>query len=116
MTPTDDHEFEVFTSYYNKLTSILQVDLCPDFVSNKIISISDQDEIMKAADTSHRKAVVMLLSMISLPLSTGYTTSFYKMLEIMQQRGSDAAKHLAGEMLAKVKSEAIIKDGKDFIH
>ena len=44
----------------------------------------------------------MLLNTISLPLGTGYTTSFYKMLEIMQQHGNDAAQHLSGEILNEV--------------
>jgi len=93
----------VFITYYSKLTSILQVDLCPHFVTSNIITISDQDEIIKTATTSRKAAVIMLLNTISLPLGTGYTTSFYKMLEIIQQHGFDAAQHLAGEKLNHLK-------------
>ena len=92
----------MFINYYSKLTSVLQVDLCPHFVTDNIITISDQDEIIKIAATSRKAAVIMVLNTISLPLSTGYTTSFYKMLEIMQQQGNDAAQHLSGEILNKV--------------
>ena len=92
----------MFINYYSKLTSVLQVDLCPHFVTNNIITISDQDEIIKIAATSRKAAVIMLLNTISLPLGTGYTTSFYKMLEIMQQHGNDAAQHLSGEILNEV--------------
>jgi len=105
----------VFIQYYSKLTSILQVDLCPHFVTSNIITISDQDEIIKTATTSRKAAVIMLLNTISLPLSTGYTTSFYKMLEIIQQHGNDAAQYLAGEILAKVKSPEVKKSDGEMI-
>jgi len=111
----------VFITYYSKLTSILQVDLTPHFVTAKIITLSDEDEITKSSTTSHRAAMKMLLKPVSLTLETGYTTSFYKMLEIIQQHGNDAAQHLAGEVLAEVKSPEVEKseakklEGKYFL-
>ena len=107
----------MFIQYYSKLTSILQVDLTPHFVTAKIITLSDEDEItIKASTTSHRAAMKMLLKPISSSLKTGYTTTFYKMLEIMQQHGNDAAQHLGGEMLDEVgPSEGKKLDGKDTI-
>ena len=111
----------MFITYYSKLTSILQVDLTPHFVTAKIITLSDEDEITKSSTTSHRAAMKMLLKPVSLTLETGYTTSFYKMLEIIQQHGNDAAQHLAGEVLAEVKSPEVEKseakklEGKYFL-
>ena len=107
-------EHEVFIQYYSKLTSILQVDLTPHFVTAKIITLSDEDEITKASTTSHRAAMKMLLKPVSSSLETGYTTSFYKMLEIMQQHGNDAAQHLSGEILDEVgPPEGKKLNGKD---
>ena len=111
---TGKQEYDVFIQHYSKLISILQVDLTPHFVTAKIITLSDEDEITKASTISHRAAMKMLLKPVSLSLETGYTTSFYKMLEIIQQHGNDAAQHLAGEMLAEVKSPEVKKsDGKN---
>lgn len=55
-TGAQPNEYRVFIQYYSKLTSILQVDLCPHFVTSNIITISDQDEIIKTATTSHKAA------------------------------------------------------------
>jgi len=113
---TGTQEYEVFIQYYSKLTSILQVDLTPHFVTVKIITLSDEDEITKASATSHRAAMKMLLKPVSSSLEAGYTTSFYKMLEIIQQHGNDAAQHLAGEILAEVKSPELKKsDGNEYM-
>ena len=94
----------MFIQYYSKLTSILQVDLTPHFVTAKIITLSDEDEITKASTTSHKAAMKMLLKPISSSLETGYTTSFYKILGIMRQHGNDAAQHLSGEILDEIGS------------
>jgi len=111
---TGTQEYDVFIQYYSRLTSILQVDLTPHFVTAKIITLSDEDEITKTSTASHRAAMKMLLKPVSSSLETGYTTSFYKMLEIIQQHGIDAAQHLAGEILAEVKSPEVKKsDGKE---
>ena len=107
-------EYKVFIQYYSKLTSILQVDLTPHFVTAEIITLSDEDEITKASTTSHRAAMKMLLKPVSSSLETGYTTSFYKMLEIMQQHGNDATQHLSGEIFDKVRSPEVKKsNGKE---
>jgi len=47
----------------------------------------------------------MLLKPVSSSLETGYTSSLYKYLEIMQQHGIDAARHLSGEILDEVRSD-----------
>jgi len=108
-TGAQPKEYKAFIQYYSKLTSILQVDLTPHFITAKIITLSDEDEITKASTTSHRTAMKMLLKPVSSSLETGYTTSFYKMLEIIQQHGNDAAQHLAGEILAEVESSKVKK-------
>ena len=95
----------MFIQYYSKLTSILQVDLTPHFVTAEIITLSDEDEITKASTTSHRAGMKMLLKPVSSSLETGYTSSLYKLLEIMQQHDNNAAQHLSGEILNEVRSD-----------
>ena len=100
----------MFIQYYSKLISILKVDLTPHFVTAKIITPSDEDEItIKASTKSHKAAVMMLLKPVSSSLETGYTTSFHKMLEIMQRHGNDDTQHLSGEILDKVTSPKVKK-------
>ena len=43
----------MFIQYYSKLTSILQVDLTPHFVTAEIITLSDEDEIAKVSTTCY---------------------------------------------------------------
>ena len=91
---TRPQEYEVFLSNYSKLSNLLKKSWMPQFVEAGIITPND-------ADSDDLKK--MILDPVSRPLENGNTAPFYAMLRIMQNQEA-AAKDLADEILAKLKS------------
>ena len=86
----DCMEMKVLEDYYSQLTSILPIDrIAPELVSARIITIQDLEEI-DALKTSKDKAS-FVLQRIAKSLNGGVKTSFYKLLEIMEDYGGDIA-------------------------
>ena len=80
-------EYEVFIHYFSLIVmSISAKALSPYFVQQNIISPLDQMEIWNA--TSPNKASGLLLNKISSALKAGFTTIFYKFLDITENHGS----------------------------
>ena len=103
-------EFEVFTNYYDKLTALLQTDWSPRFVSAKIMTLDDENNLN---DLSPIKAKKMMLNPVSNSLKIGDTKPFYAMLNIMKN-SNDSAKKLATEIWETLehKSEESLNVGK----
>ena len=87
-------EKRVFLKHYHDLVAILpNANLSQYFVSSSIITIADDHNISSSNDRHHK--AVTLLNPIAAALETGYTPSFYKMLEIMKEYGNEPVKALA---------------------
>ena len=97
------NELTVFTSNFAALCSTVTDidDLLPYFVAEKIISITQQEVIIKKCDTKKDK-VSELLSIISGPLKAGDIKGFYTMLRIMRTRGVDATVDLAKKIFTSI--------------
>lgn len=82
-------EFEVFTTFYNKLVNILPVkNIAYKLISSKIITYDDEEEIRSITRSKEKASFV--LRKIALPLEVGHTQSFYKLLAILEEYGGDA--------------------------
>jgi len=85
-------EYEAFVTYYPDLTQVFRTNtLAAHFVSARIITMTDHDEICSLSPTY---GGLRLLRNVSAPLETGNTRNFYKMLDIMQNHGNSHAKTL----------------------
>ena len=99
-------ENEVFKKFYAKLVSILPIDkISPKLISAEIITIDDLDEI-DGKTTSSKKASYILKN-IGKSLKAGITSSFYGLLEVMEEYGGDVA------ILAKDIKRAVNKSSGD---
>ena len=95
-------ELEIFTDYYAKLCNTL-VDieyLLPYFVQEGIVNVAKLTEI-QAMPTKIEK-LNHLLTDIAGPLRVGYTKSFFTLLRIMEDHGTQATRDLAIEMRSVV--------------
>jgi len=93
---------QLFLDFYDKLLNVLPVtDLCPFFVSDKIISLTDNQRILRC--TTSQMSAELLLEIISCKMQKGDSTVFAKMLVIMERHGIDAAKKLSQEIIAKLE-------------
>lgn len=79
-------------------------DLLKHFVTEKIITISEEDEI-KSFSVKSEKVRKLLLN-ISGPLKAGNTNGFYVMLKIMKEFGTKATQDLA-DCMASSKSPGV---------
>jgi len=68
--------------------------LLPHFVQENIIKVDDLEEIQSKPKTAVK--VEKLLQYISGPLQAGSVKSFYTMLSIMEEHGTQATRELAG--------------------
>ena len=94
-------QYKLFTDHYHKLVKILPAnDLSHYFVSDKIISISDHERIIRS--TVPQDAAELLLNRLSLQLQNGNDILFNKMLLIMDYHGTDAAKTISLEIRSKL--------------
>ena len=89
---------DIFTKHYSSLCNTLTDvnNLLPFFVPEKIINISDLQEINAIVTTP--KKVEKLLSHVSGPLTAGDAKGFHTMLTIMKEHGSQSTKDLAVKM------------------
>jgi len=91
---------DILIKYYADLTNILFItDLSPEFVTEGIISIHEE-EIIRITPTTREKAI-KFLRVISSHLEIGHTKSFSSMLDIMENKGTIAIAELA----LKIKAE-----------
>ena len=94
-------QYKLFIDYYNKLVKTLPAsDLSHYFVSDKIISITDHERIIRS--TVPQDAAELLLNRLSLQLKNGNDILLNKMLLIMDYYGTDAAKTISLEIRSKL--------------
>ena len=92
-----DIKMQVFTKYYAKLVNILPIgSLTHYFVKDKVISSDEEKTILQAATQSEGARI--LLRKISGSLESHLTTSFNKLLSIMEQHGDISCVDLINEM------------------
>ena len=103
---------EVFTDHYSTLVEALPVkSLIAKFVTAKIIKFSDQDDILKG-DTTEEKAR-RFLQHVAIPLGTGNSETFFKMLNVVEKHGGQYAyltKNIKVDLLSR---GIIISDNED---
>jgi len=63
------------------------------FVAENIITLDEEEEI--SCESNSIKKIEIFLKKVSSSLKTGFTVSFYKMLDIMRIHGNLATKELA---------------------
>ena len=95
-------EYKLFTDYYSKLVNTLPAsDLFHYFVSDKIISLTDHEDIIRSSKP--RQAAKFLLDRVSVQIQNGNTSVFSKMLLIMDYHGVNTAKAISREIRNKLK-------------
>jgi len=95
-------EYSLLMQYHDKLLKILPVcDLTPYFVSEKVISLADNEEVLKSSTTL--TAAQLILDRVSFRIKNGNTNLLAKMILIMEHYGIDAAKILSHEIKIKLK-------------
>jgi len=103
----------VIIKNYSKLVDTLNAKkLSRYFVSHNIISTKEEEEITKPT-TSSVRAATLLLSRVINPLKAGFencTNNFYAFLDITEQYGNDAIRHLSSAIRKKVNE---MKSGTD---
>ena len=96
-------EYKLFTDYYNKLINTLPAgDLSHYFVSDKIISLTDHERIIRSMVP--QDAAKLLLDRASLQIQNGNTSVFSKMLLIMDYHGINTAKTISLEIRKKLSA------------
>ena len=96
-------EYQLFNDYYAKLVDTLPAsDLSHYFVSDKIISLSDHERVIRPSVP--QDAAKLLLDGVSLQLQNGKNMVLRKMLLIMYHHGTDAAKTISLEIRSKLSS------------
>ena len=100
-------EYKLFSDYYNKLMNTLPAsDLSHYFVSDKIISLTDHEDIIRSSIP--KQAAKLLLDRVSVQIQNGNTNVFSKMLIIMDYHGINTAKAISHEirkLLSAIKCE-----------
>jgi len=82
-------EKDVFTSFYDKLASILPIsNISPQLVTAQIITTGDNEEISAIVRSNEKASYV--LRIIDKSLKAGITKSFYSLLKIMENYGSES--------------------------
>ena len=95
-------EYKLFLDYYEKLSNILPIsDLCPYFVSEKVISPSDIEQIIKSSTSV--AAARLALDKVAVQVKVGKVKPLKAMLLIMEQRGNDVTKILSDDLTNKLK-------------
>lgn len=96
-------QYKIFIDYYNKFVDTLPAtDLSHYFVSDKIISLTDHEEIMKAS--TPQKAARLLLDRVAEKLQNGNSMVLNKMLLIIEHHGIGTAKVLSLELRKKLST------------
>ena len=91
---------DVFIENYDRLTNLNLSLLDSCLVSKKIITPTDQQNII-AAKTNREKSTLILLA-ITNHLESDFTESLQVMLDLMIERGDIAMKQLANKMKSKL--------------
>ena len=105
-------EHKLFTDYYDKLINTLPAsDLSHYFVSDKIISLTDHERIIRASVP--QDAAKLLLDKVSLQLQKCNLTIFNKMLLIMDYHGVNTAKAMSFKIRSKLSA---LKHEKGMMH
>ena len=90
-------QYKMFTDYYGKLVdSIPAAELSHYFVSDKIISLTDYEEIIQSP--SPQKAARVLLDRVGEELQNGNSAALNKLLLTIEHHGIGAAKALSSEL------------------
>jgi len=95
-------EYEVFVWYYRELTGSLRNAISPLIRIVNHISISQDSRLWIAEYGMNHSDTQLLLALIAMQLHSGNTSSFYEMLEFMQDYEQDI-KELGTEVKHKVK-------------
>ena len=96
-------EYKLFTDYYSKLVDTLPAsDLSHYFVSDKIISLTDHERIIRTMVP--QDAAKLLLDRVSFQLQNRNNMVLSKMLLIMDYHGIDTAKTISLEIRSKLSS------------
>ena len=81
-------ENEVFKMYFSQLVSVLPTtNILPELVCAQIIIIDDIEEINSMSRSKEKSFFV--LRTVAKSLEVGITTSFYALLDVMENYGSD---------------------------
>lgn len=104
-------EEAAFTEHYDKLVGALPiVSLLPKFISKRIITFSQQDQIL-AGETNSDKTR-RFLEHITNHFSTGNTYDFYKFLEVVETHGGQY-KYLATNIQRSIEQYREQKKSKE---
>jgi len=94
---------ELFTDYYGALSQVLPIKrLSAHFVSNRIITFEEDEEIQQVSVRS--EAARIFLRKIAGSLKAGLTESFDELLCIMMEYGDVSCVEIANEMILKLCS------------
>lgn len=103
-------ESEVFRKYYVQLVSILPAnDLLHQLVATQVINMADVEEI--ASISTSREKASYLLRIVARSLEAGITTSFYALLDIMENYGNFVTAQAAND----IKKMLIEQSGVYFV-
>ena len=97
---------DVFLDHYNALGSILSSsisNLTPHFITARILTILDQDEIMGLTNPNEKAMVV--LKKVSAALENGFCKSFYDMLSVMYTHGNSDMRDLSQNIVALLPNQ-----------
>ena len=98
-------ELLVLQQFYKDMQNLLLIDeLLPKLVSKKIITTNDKILVTECKNINERFQF-FLENYIAKPLSAGDSTSFYKLLQIMES--SSKYNKLAAEMKQSLMSESL---------
>jgi len=79
-------------------------DLIPHFVSARVITVSDHEEIGAQANPNDK--AVVLLKKVSAALESGFCKSFRHMLSVMQIYGNTDVKDLSQKIINLLPNES----------
>ena len=92
---------DIFLDHYDALSNLLSASLTtliPHFISARILSVSDHEEISALANPNDK--ALMLLKKISAALQNGYHKSFRDTLSLMRIYGNNDLKELSQNITA----------------
>ena len=102
-------ECRIFRNHYDQLTNLLfQTNLTPHLVKEEIVLSSDEEELSYIS-TSAKKAQ-FILQKISASLQSGFSQSYYKLLNIMKSHGNNDVKQLAAMMESEMAESSTTSD------
>ena len=111
-TTTEGICLDVFTDHYDNLIEALPVkSLLSKFLKARIIRFSDQDEVLK--EETDKERARLFLRHVSLPLETGNTDTFRKMLSVVEKHGGQYAYLAKNIKVDLLKRGVIISDNED---